>query len=56
MTGLRAFTGALTFAVLAAATFPALAEGDPAQGETLFRPCRACHMIGDGAVHRVGPI
>lgn len=55
MTGLRAFTGALTFAVLAAATSPALAEGDPAQGETLFRPCRACHMIGDGAVHRVGP-
>jgi cytochrome c len=55
MNRLRATIGALTFAVLAAATSPALAEGDPAQGETLFRPCRACHMIGDGAVHRVGP-
>ena len=55
MIKLRAITSALAFAVLAAATSPALAEGDPAQGETLFRPCRACHMIGDGAVHRVGP-
>lgn len=55
MNKLRAISGALTFAVLAASTSPALAEGDPAQGEALFRPCRACHMIGDGAVHRVGP-
>lgn len=33
----------------------ALAEGDPERGEVLFRPCRACHMIGEGAVNRIGP-
>lgn len=55
MIKMRSILGAFSFAVLAAATSPALAEGDPAQGETLFRPCRACHMIGEGAVHRVGP-
>lgn len=55
MRGQRAITRALAFAVLAATSSPALAEGDPARGEALFRPCRACHMIGDGAVHRVGP-
>ncbi|NKX45739.1 c-type cytochrome [Roseicyclus persicicus] len=55
MSRARAVTGALAFAALAAATSPALAEGDPARGETLFRPCRACHMVGEGAVHRVGP-
>lgn len=31
------------------------AEGDPVRGETLFRPCVACHMIGEGAVNRIGP-
>lgn len=33
----------------------AQSEGDPARGETLFRPCAACHMIGEGAVNRIGP-
>ncbi|MBF9033088.1 c-type cytochrome [Rhodobacterales bacterium HKCCE2091] len=38
-----------------AAPGPAAGEGDPARGETLFRPCAACHMIGPGAVNRIGP-
>jgi cytochrome c len=50
----RARAAALGLAALAAAG-PAMAGGDPARGETLFRPCAACHMIGEGAVHRVGP-
>lgn len=33
----------------------AMADGDPARGETVFRPCVACHMIGEGAVNRIGP-
>jgi cytochrome c len=33
----------------------ASAEGDPARGEVLYRPCAACHMIGDGAINRIGP-
>ncbi len=33
----------------------ALAEADPGRGEVLYRPCAACHMIGEGAIHRIGP-
>ncbi|MFX0545903.1 c-type cytochrome [Roseovarius sp. S1116L3] len=36
-----------------------LAEPDPelvADGEKVFRQCKACHQIGDGAKNRVGPI
>ncbi len=55
MTSARAFIGALVLATSAMTSSPSFAEGDPAQGEALYRPCRACHMIGDGAVHRVGP-
>ncbi len=45
----------------AAETAPAetaAAEPDPelvAQGEAAFRQCQACHQIGEGASHRVGP-
>jgi len=37
-------------AVLAALSVstPALAEGDPEAGETVFKKCRSCHMIADG--------
>lgn len=31
------------------------AQGDAEQGEDVFRKCRACHDIGDGARNRVGP-
>jgi cytochrome c len=31
------------------------AEGDPERGAILYRPCGTCHMIGDGAIHRIGP-
>ncbi len=55
MRSARALISALVLAASAATSSPLLAEGDPAQGEVLYRPCRACHMIGDGAVHRVGP-
>lgn len=55
MRGLRATTGALALAVLASAPSPSDAEGDAAQGERIYRPCAACHMIGEGAVNRVGP-
>lgn len=32
----------------------ALAQ-DEANGETVFRQCRACHQVGDGAKNLVGP-
>jgi cytochrome c len=33
---------------------PAFA-GDPAAGEQVFKRCKACHAVGEGAKHRVGP-
>lgn len=47
-----AAVAALTLAVFAS---PSLADGDVAAGEKVFRKCKACHMVGEGAKHRVGP-
>jgi len=33
----------------------ALAGGDAAAGEKVFKKCKACHMIGEGAKRRTGP-
>jgi cytochrome c len=33
---------------------PALAEGDPANGEKVFRRCMACHVV-DAETNRLGP-
>ena len=27
-----------------------------AEGEKVFKKCRSCHQVGDGARHRTGPI
>lgn len=35
---------------------PAFAEGDAAKGEKVFKKCKACHAVGDGAKNKVGPI
>ncbi|HAW47880.1 MAG TPA: cytochrome c family protein [Roseovarius sp.] len=46
----------LVTAILAlAVAAPAWAEGDPEAGEKVFRKCKACHMVGEGAKNRVGP-
>ncbi|WP_119169106.1 c-type cytochrome [Algihabitans albus] len=45
---------AATAAVLSFAG-PALAEGDPAAGEQVFRKCAACHTVDEGGAARVGP-
>lgn len=45
-------TAALTLGLAA----PALAEGDPAAGEKVFNKCKACHMVGEDAKNRVGPV
>jgi len=47
---------AMALAVMAATATPALAEGDPEEGEKVFRKCKACHMVGDNASNRVGPV
>ncbi|MAM25764.1 MAG: cytochrome c family protein [Rhodobacteraceae bacterium] len=40
---------------LAAATLTGAARADVAQGEKVFRKCKACHTIGPEAKARVGP-
>lgn len=47
--------GALAMALVLAAG-GALADGDPAKGEKVFRKCKACHMVGPDAKNRVGPV
>jgi cytochrome c len=32
------------------------AQGNPEEGEQIFKKCRACHDIGGGAKNRVGPV
>lgn len=34
----------------------ALAESEAAAGEKIFRKCKACHAVGDGAKKKVGPV
>ena len=45
------FTGLLT--ALGTAAF---AEGDVTKGKKVFRKCKACHAIGEGAKTKTGPI
>ncbi len=49
---------ATAMAVLAVTGFAgsAFAAGDAAAGEKIFRKCKACHTIGDGAKNKVGPM
>jgi cytochrome c len=47
---------AMTALALTGIAGSALAEGDAAAGEKVFKKCKACHQVGDGAKNRVGPI
>jgi cytochrome c len=40
--------------LLSLAAVPALAEGDVANGEKVFKKCMACHTV-DGATNKIGP-
>ena len=31
-------------------------NGDAAAGEKVFRKCKACHAVGEGAEHKAGPV
>ena len=46
----------ITFALAAVCTAAAADEfGDPVAGEKVFRKCKSCHQLGQGAKHRIGP-
>lgn len=46
----------LAAALMTFTPFAAFAEGDAAKGEKVFKKCKACHAVGEGAKNRVGPI
>jgi len=43
-------------AALALCTTGAMAAGDPAAGEKVFKKCAGCHGVGEGATNKVGPV
>lgn len=49
----KTILGAAT--VIAIAALPALADGDAEKGEKVFKKCKACHDVGEGAKNKVGP-
>ncbi len=53
---MKKFAAALTALALTGMAGAALAEGDAAAGEKVFKKCKACHQVGDGAKSRVGPV
>ena len=34
---------------------PAQAQGNPEEGEGVYKKCKTCHDVGDGAKNKVGP-
>lgn len=47
--------GLIISAIALAASSGIAVAGDVAAGQAVFRKCRACHAIGEGARNRVGP-
>jgi len=48
----RILAAALVFSALAG---PVFAEGNVEDGEKLFKKCKACHAVGEGAKNKIGP-
>jgi cytochrome c2 len=48
--------GAIAITALIAGSPLAQAQGTAAAGEDVFKKCRACHDVGDGAKNKVGPL
>ena len=53
---MKHIAAALTALALTGMAGSALAEGDAAAGEKIFKKCKACHKVGDGAKNGVGPM
>jgi cytochrome c len=46
----------IIFALIFVASVPAAHAADPVAGEKVFKRCLACHMVGEDAKIRVGPV
>ncbi len=53
---MKQIAAALTALALTGMAGSAFADGDAAAGEKIFKKCKACHQVGDGAKNRVGPM
>ena len=53
---MKKIAAAMTVLALTGFAGSALAEGDAAAGEKVFKKCKACHAVGDGAKNKVGPM
>lgn len=51
----RPIRGLAALVALSLVALPALADGDPAKGEKVFKKCAACHTSEAGGPSRVGP-
>lgn len=47
--------GLAVMAAIGGFSVTAKAEGDPTKGEAVFRKCKICHQVGEGAKNQVGP-
>lgn len=52
----RVLTAACLMLLPAVAFADGHITGDAAAGEKVFRKCKACHAVGDGAENKVGPV
>lgn len=55
-TGLAAVAVAATFSVCLPPGRAPAQDGNAKDGAEIFRKCRACHEVGPGAKHKVGPL
>ncbi len=55
MNGMKQVILSAIVACFAQAAVAEHADGDAKRGETVFKKCRSCHKVGDGARNRVGP-
>ena len=46
---------ALASVALITVAIPAYAEGDVKKGAKVFKKCKACHAVGEGAKNKIGP-
>ncbi|CAE7455104.1 unnamed protein product [Symbiodinium microadriaticum] len=53
---MKKVVSALALTLIALSATPAFAEGDPKKGERVFKKCKACHQVGEGAKHGIGPM
>ena len=53
---MKKIAAAMTVLALTSFAGSALAEGDAAAGAKVFKKCKACHAVGEGAKNKVGPM